>query len=57
MQSMKNKYVGQCILLNASCMYNGRTPRDEGNMLFQYSIIGINEDLKTSSIDFDENAL
>ncbi len=54
MESMKSKYKGKRILLKAQDIYPwGKAPPEEEEMLFQYSIASIDEDLQSAVIEYD----
>ncbi len=58
MESMKSKNKGKQILLKAQDIYpRGKVPPEEEEMLFQYSIASINEDLQSAVIGYDDKCI
>lgn len=57
MQSMRSKYVFKRSLLKAFQMSCVRTHWGDAKIFFQYSVVSINDDLNTASVDFDEKCI
>ncbi len=58
MESMKSKYKGKWILLKVQDIYpQGKGTPKEKEMLFQYSIAPINEDLQSAVIEYDDKCI
>ena len=56
--AMKEGYEKKRILIKAVNIYNkGKIPSGEENLLFQYHIDTVNQDLKTASITFDSRCI
>jgi hypothetical protein len=57
LSSLRKTHNGKSILLLAKAIYNGTVPDGEEAHFFQYSIINVNNDCKTTTIDFDEKCI
>ena len=54
LSSMNNSHQGKRVLIKAKNIYTGKIPEGEEKILFQYSIVEVNDDLKTAVITFDD---
>jgi hypothetical protein len=56
--SMSKKYIGKWILLMAADIYSqGRVPSDKENILFQYYVVSVNRNFKTTVIVYDDRCI
>eukprot|EP00957_Ditylum_brightwellii_P142809 10881038-Ditylum_brightwellii.AAC.1 len=54
LSSMNNAHQGKRVLVKAKNIYTDKIPEGEKTILFQYSIVEVNDDLKTAVISFDD---